>query len=85
MVRGVCCFPVSRMDSDAAFSAARRPFTDGFVYMLGRADDIINVGGEKASPIEIENTASLCPGIRECACIGVEDVGGVLGEVPVCL
>lgn len=23
---------------------------DGFVYMLGRADDIINVGGEKASP-----------------------------------
>ena len=40
---------------------------DGFVYMLGRADDIINVGGEKASPIEIENTASLCPGIRECA------------------
>ena len=55
---------------------------DGFVYMLGRADDIINVGGEKASPIEIENTASLCPGIRECACIGVEDVGGVLGEVP---
>lgn len=55
---------------------------DGFVYMLGRADDIINVGGEKASPIEIENTASLCPGIRECACIGVKDVGGVLGEVP---
>lgn len=55
---------------------------DGFVYMLGRADDIINVGGEKASPIEIENTASLCPGVRECACIGVADVGGVLGEVP---
>lgn len=55
---------------------------DGFVYMLGRADDIINVGGEKASPIEIENTASLCPGVRECACIGVKDTDGVLGEVP---
>ena len=29
---------------------------DGYVYMLGRADDIINVGGEKVSPIEVENT-----------------------------
>lgn len=55
---------------------------DGFVYMLGRADDIINVGGEKASPVEIENTASECPGVVECACIGVEDTDGVLGEVP---
>ncbi len=55
---------------------------DGFLYMLGRADDIINVGGEKASPIEIENTASECPGIVECACIGVKDTDGVLGEIP---
>lgn len=55
---------------------------DGFIYLLGRADDIINVGGEKASPVEIENAASLCPGIVECACIGVADTDGVLGEVP---
>ena len=55
---------------------------DGFVYMLGRADDIINVGGEKASPVEIENLASQCPGVRECACVGVEDTEGVLGEIP---
>ena len=26
---------------------------DGYIYMLGRADDIINVGGEKVSPIEV--------------------------------
>lgn len=57
--------------------------TDGFLYMLGRVDDIINVGGEKASPVEIENTASQCPGVVECACIGVEDTDGVLGERPV--
>ena len=56
---------------------------DGFVYMLGRADDIINVGGEKASPVEIENVASQCPGIDECACIGAADTEGVLGEIPV--
>ena len=44
---------------------------DGFIYMLGRADDIINVGGEKASPVEIENAASECPGVVECASIKV--------------
>lgn len=56
---------------------------DGFIYMLGRADDIINVGGEKVSPVEVENIASLFGVIRECACIGVPDPEGVLGFVPV--
>ena len=56
---------------------------DGFVYMLGRADDIINVGGEKVSPIEVENIASTFPQVRECACIGAEDPEGILGQVPV--
>ena len=55
----------------------------GFVYMLGRADDIINVGGEKVSPIEVENIASEFDEIRECACIGVDDPDGILGQVPV--
>lgn len=55
---------------------------DGFVYMLGRADDIINVGGEKVSPIEVENIASEYPNIVECACIGVPDPEGILGFVP---
>ncbi|MCM1101477.1 MAG: AMP-binding protein [Clostridium sp.] len=56
---------------------------DGYIYMLGRADDIINVGGEKVSPIEVENIAGQYPGIQECACIGVEDEDGVMGQVPV--
>lgn len=56
---------------------------DGFVYMLGRADDIINVGGEKVSPVEVENIASEHPALFECACIGVEDPEGILGQVPV--
>ncbi len=55
---------------------------DGYVYMIGRADDIINVGGEKVSPIEVENIASQYESIRECACIGVADPEGVLGQVP---
>lgn len=56
---------------------------DGFVYMMGRADDIINVGGEKVSPIEVENIAQEFEGVRECACIGVDDPEGILGKVPV--
>lgn len=56
---------------------------DGFIHMLGRADDIINVGGEKVSPVEVENAAQEFPGIRECACIGVEDPDGMFGWVPV--
>lgn len=56
---------------------------EGYVYMLGRADAIINVGGEKVSPIEVENIAQEFEDIRECACIGVNDPNGVLGQVPV--
>lgn len=56
---------------------------DGYVYMLGRADDIINVGGEKVSPVEVENVASEYDGIKECACIGVKDTEGVLGQIPI--
>ena len=56
---------------------------EGYVYMLGRADDMINVGGEKVSPVEVENIASEYPYIGECACIGIPDPEGVLGFVPV--
>lgn len=56
---------------------------DGYVYMLGRADDIINVGGEKVSPVEVENLAGEFPAIRECACIGVPDPKETLGQIPV--
>ena len=55
----------------------------GYLHMLGRADDIINVGGEKVSPIEVENIASEFPDLRECACVGVPDPEGKMGQVPV--
>lgn len=56
---------------------------DGYIYMLGRADDIIKVAGEKVSPIEVENVAGECPYVKECACIGVDDPDGLLGQIPV--
>ncbi|MBP5160293.1 MAG: acyl--CoA ligase [Lachnospiraceae bacterium] len=52
----------------------------GMIHMVGRSDDMINVGGEKVAPIEVENAA--IGGIRECACVGVPDEEGILGEVP---
>ena len=54
---------------------------DGFVHMLGRADDIINVGGEKVAPVEVERVAQDWPDVRECGCVGIPDP--LLGEVPV--
>lgn len=57
--------------------------TDGFIYMLGRADDIINVGGEKVSPIEVENVCGMYKYVKECACIGVPDRDGEYETVPI--
>lgn len=54
---------------------------EGNIFMLGRADDLINMGGEKISPIEIENIADQYEQIRECACVGVPDQR--LGQMPV--
>lgn len=56
---------------------------EGFFYMLGRADDMINTGGEKVSPVEVENVASGYEEARECACVGVVDPNEILGEIPV--
>ncbi len=56
---------------------------DGDVYMLGRADDIINVGGEKVSPLDVENVACQYEELKECACIGVPDPEELLGQIPV--
>ncbi len=43
---------------------------DGFLYFLGRTDDIIKTRGEKVSPIEIENVIYKIEGVKEVAIIG---------------
>jgi acyl-CoA synthetase (AMP-forming)/AMP-acid ligase II/thioesterase domain-containing protein/acyl carrier protein len=45
--------------------------TDGYVYVTGRLNEIINHGGEKISPPEIEKVLLAYPGIDECAVFGV--------------
>ena len=53
---------------------------DGYVYVLGRADDVINYKGIKISPEEIEEAASGCAMVADCACIPMEDE--LAGQVP---
>jgi len=46
---------------------------DGFVYISGRAEDLIITGGENVYPKEVEEWLYAHPGISEAAVIGVED------------
>jgi len=45
----------------------------GYLYFVGRSDDIIKTRGEKVSPVEVENVLHGIPGVREAAVIGVPD------------
>ena len=51
---------------------------EGFLYFLGRNDDIIKTRGEKVSPVEIENIIYKINGVKEVAVMGVSDP--VMGE-----
>lgn len=51
---------------------------DGYLYFVGRSDDIIKTRGEKVSPVEVENAMFGIPGIREVAVVGIPDE--VLGQ-----
>ena len=46
---------------------------EGFVYVIGRKGDVINVGGLKVAPSEVESAALGFPGVADCICIAVED------------
>ena len=43
----------------------------GRLRLAGRADDIINTGGFKVSPTEVESVALSMPQISECICVAV--------------
>lgn len=56
---------------------------DGFLRLLGRVDDVINRGGEKIHPREIEELLLEDPSVTGAIVVGVPDP--VLGERPVAL
>ncbi len=53
---------------------------DGYVYVMGRTDDVINVAGHRLSTGEMEEIVSSHPAVAECAVIGVHDE--LKGQVP---
>lgn len=47
--------------------------TDGHLFIEGRADDMVVVGGENVYPIEIEEVIEALDGVQEAAVLGVKD------------
>lgn len=54
--------------------------SEGYVYVFGRKDSIINYGGIKIAPDEIEEQIMKYPGISDCCCVGRTDT--IYGQVP---
>lgn len=53
---------------------------DGYVYIMARTDDIINVAGHRLSTGGMEEVLAAHPNVAECAVIGVQDE--LKGELP---
>ena len=46
---------------------------EGYLKIVDRKKDMVLVSGFNVFPNEIEAVASACPGVAECACVGVPD------------
>lgn len=53
---------------------------EGRFYMHGRSSEMINVGGRKVSPVEVEEALRDYPSVLDCACVGIADPAGVSGD-----
>ena len=53
---------------------------DGYVYIMGRIDDVINVAGHRMSTGELEEVVANHPAVAECAVVGIADADK--GQVP---
>ena len=54
---------------------------DGFLHIMGRTDDIINVAGHRLSTGQMEQIVAAQDGVAECAVIGADDA--IKGMVPI--
>ena len=69
-------FPGHYLTGDAGYKDE-----DGYVYIMSRVDDIINVAGHRLSTGAMEEVLAAHPDIAECAVVGVADQ--LKGEIPV--
>ena len=72
-----------RVDADGFVDTGDLARVDdaGFVWIEGRQSDLINRGGNKVFPEQVEEVLRLAPGVRDAAVVGAPD--DRLGEVPV--
>lgn len=56
---------------------------EGYIYLLGREKELINVGGKKVSPMEVED-AIIALGVGDCVCVSMKDPDGIMGELVKC-
>lgn len=56
---------------------------DGYVFITGRVDDLINVAGHRLSTAEMEEVVASHHSVAECAVIGISD--DLKGQIPVAL
>ncbi|HEX2725206.1 MAG TPA: propionyl-CoA synthetase [Beijerinckiaceae bacterium] len=71
----LAAFPGHYATADAGFIDE-----DGYVFVMGRTDDIINVAGHRLSTGGMEEVLASHPAVAECAVIGIRDV--LKGEAP---
>jgi propionyl-CoA synthetase len=68
-------FPGYYKTSDAGYKD-----DDGYIFVMGRTDDIINVAGHRLSTGGMEEILASHPDVAECAVLGINDA--IKGEVP---
>ncbi|MFV8360491.1 acetate--CoA ligase [Flavobacterium sp. LS1P3] len=56
---------------------------DGYIFITGRTDDVINVAGHRLSTAEMEEVVASHRSVAECAVIGIQDE--LKGQIPLAL
>ena len=69
-------YPGHYLTGDAGFRD-----DDGYLYIMSRVDDIINVAGHRLSTGGMEEVLAFHPDVAECAVVGVADA--IKGEIPI--
>ncbi len=68
-------FPGYYLSGDGGYRDA-----DGYCFIMGRVDDVINIAGHRLSTGEMEEILAAHPAVAECAVLGVADA--LRGQVP---
>ncbi len=71
-------FPGYYFSGDGGFKDA-----EGYIYITGRVDDVINVAGHRLSTAEMEEIVASHPAVAECAVVGIHDE--LRGQIPLAM